>query len=198
MIEEIIRFLSSNSVPVAWIFLFSFFLPFLENIFPPSPSDTLLMFIGTFAGIGRVDFYYLLILSTIGSALGFALMFILGRTLGNRLIQSGKISFINEENLKKPRNWFNKYGYWLIVVNRFLSGTRAVISFFAGVSKLSILFTLILAIISSLLWNFLLLFVGMKLGNNWRVADHYISLYGEILLPVMVIIILFFIVRWYM
>ena len=198
MIEEIIRFLSSDTVPIIWIFLFSFLLPLLENIFPPSPSDTLLIFIGTFAGIGRVDFIDLLIFSTIGSTLGFALMFILGRTLGNRLIISGKLSFINEENLKKPRHWFNKYGYWLIIGNRFLSGTRAIISFFAGISKLSFLITIILAFISSLIWNFILLFIGMKLGNNWHIADHFISIYGEIILPVIILIIIFFLIKLYL
>ena len=41
------------------------------------------------------------------------------------------------QRIEKIEVWFAKYGYWVIFANRFLSGTRSVISLFAGIFKLN-------------------------------------------------------------
>ena len=193
MLEEAIRFLSSPSIPVIAILFFALIVTFIENVFPPSPSDTILIFIGSLAGIGKVEFIPLLIFSTAGSAGGFILLYWLGKLFGNKIVESNRLPFINKKTLNKPRIWFKKWGYFIIVLNRFLSGTRAVISFFAGISNLSASLTTIYAIIGSFIWNALLLYLGMKMGQNWKIADEYINLYGQILIPV----ILFFIILYF-
>jgi membrane protein DedA with SNARE-associated domain len=195
MLEWTKEFLTGPTVPVIVILLFTFGNNFLENIFPPAPCDVILLFIGTLIGLGKVDFFSLLFFSTLGSALGFSTMFFLGRTFGDKIINSGKIKFISPQSLQKPEAWFNKYGYIIIVANRFLSGTRAIISFFAGISKLRWDLTLLLATISSLFWNSILLLLGMKLGENWEIADKYISEYGTVVLIIISAYILFLIIK---
>lgn len=190
MIEFAVEFLTK--LPWYYVIIFAFIITFIENIFPPSPSDTILIFCGTLVGINVVDFPSLLISSTIGSVLGFLLLFWLGWVFGIKIIDSNKIKFINLKTLEKPELWFRKYGYIIIIINRFLSGTRAVISFFAGISKLAIFPSIVYSTISSLIWNFLLIYLGMVLGENWKIADYYIDLYGKILLPVMFALIILF------
>lgn len=196
MLEIIIDFLNQAELPILIFLLSALAVTFIENIFPPSPSDTVLLFMGSFVGLGKVDFIPLLIFSTIGSILGFAIMFELGRKYGNRIIQSKKFKFITPESLEKPRLWFDKYGYWLIVGNRFLSGTRAVISFFAGISDLRFRLTLILSAASALVWNALLIFLGMEFGANWQLVDEYLSKFGTGITITTIAIILIFVVRW--
>jgi membrane protein DedA with SNARE-associated domain len=195
MLEWTREFLTGPTVPVFVILLFALGNNFLENIFPPAPCDSVLLFIGTLVGLGKVDFFSLLIFSTLGSTLGFALMFFLGRLFGDRILNSGKIKFISTESLKKPEQWFEKHGYLIIVANRFLSGTRAIISFFAGITKLRTDLTILLAAVSSLVWNAILLLLGMLLGESWEVADNYMSHYGTIVLIVALVIIIFFIIK---
>jgi membrane protein DedA with SNARE-associated domain len=195
MIEWTREFLTGPTVPVFVILLFALGNNFLENVFPPAPCDTILLFIGTLIGLGKVDFFSLLLFSTIGSTSGFALMFFLGRLFGDRIVDSGRIKFITRESLKKPELWFEKHGYSIIIANRFLSGTRAIISFFAGITNLRWDLTIILATVSSLVWNAILLLLGMLLGNSWEVADEYISHYGNIILMVVSVIIIFFIIK---
>ena len=48
-----------------------FLIAYIENIFPPSPSDVLLVFAGTLIGLGTVGFVPALIVATLGSTLGF-------------------------------------------------------------------------------------------------------------------------------
>jgi membrane protein DedA with SNARE-associated domain len=196
MFEQAIQFLSDATLPAIWILLFSLLVAYIENIFPPSPSDSVIVFTGVLVGMGKVGLIELLIASTIGSTLGFITMFWLGWAFGNRVIESNRFRFINQDDMVKPKKWFAKYGYTVIFFNRFLSGTRAVISFFAGISKLKPALTTILAMISSLIWNLLLIFLGMQFGENWQIVIEYMDQYGTIITIVFVVVIAFFIVRW--
>jgi membrane protein DedA with SNARE-associated domain len=195
MIETIIFYLSQ--VPWYWVLGISLFITFLENIFPPAPCDTALIFCGTLVSLKIVDFFSLLIFSTIGSMLGFILLFRLGRTLGYKMVESRRLPFINESTIKKPQRWFSKYGFSIIVINRFLSGTRAVISFIAGMSNISYTSALILSGISALVWNAILIYIGILLGENWKLGDYYISMYGKIIFPAMILgIVIFFFIKY--
>ena len=196
MLETFIHLLSE--VPWYWVLAIAFFIAFLENIFPPAPSDTILVFTGTLIGLGNVGFIPLIIFSTAGSVAGFALMFWLGDKFGKAIIDSNKFKFINQKTLLKPEEWFRRHGYFLIVANRFLSGTRAVISFFAGITHLPYKKTFLLSGVSALLWNAILLILGYYFGRNWELADYYMSLYGNILAPFVVVIILVIAVKWYL
>ncbi|MFC2130075.1 DedA family protein [Bacteroidota bacterium] len=194
MLESAIEFLSS--VPWYWVLLSALFFTILENVFPPSPSDSVIIFTGTLVGIGVISLIPLLIAATIGSILGFALMFYLGSFIGDRIIKSDKFPFINKDNIEKPSRWLNKYGYYIIGFNRFLSGTRGVISFLAGMAKMPPAPTIALASISALIWNLILIYLGIILGNNWRIADEYVEIYGWFILPVILLLIIVPVARY--
>lgn len=196
MLEPIINYLQDANLPGIYFLFFAFFITYIENVFPPSPSDAILLFLGTFIGIGTVGFVSMLVFSTIGSSLGFMTMFWLGRNVGHKIIESGRFKFINPETIEKPRLWFYKYGYWVIIVNRFLSGTRAVISFIAGLSDLKYLNSVIYCTISSVVWNFIILYLGMSFSENWREVDKFLDLYGKVVMIIIILIAVFFIIRF--
>lgn len=192
--EEIIRRLSSLN-PV-WVYLSVSGVAFLENIFPPFPSDVLVVFVGSLAGLGTIDFTVALIVTSIGSTLGFVVMYKIGDWFGLKILETGKLRFIPTDKVHKVEAWFRKYGYFLIVANRFLSGTRAVVSFFAGMSELPLTATTILSFISALIWNFLLLLGGQKLGQNWQEIASYISAYSRVVTILVTAFVLLFVVKW--
>jgi membrane protein DedA with SNARE-associated domain len=163
-----------------WIYFAATAIAYTENIFPPFPSDIIIVAAGSLAGLGKVDFSLLLILSTAGSMAGFMTMYAIGEWFGVRILETGKLKFIAIDKVHILERWFNAYGYWIVVGNRFLAGTRAVVSFFAGMSRLSLWKTTILATLSSLTWNVILLFAGKKLGENWREISVYLEAYGEL------------------
>jgi len=187
-----------GTIPWYSILLFALFITFIENIFPPSPSDVLLLFMGSLVNTSeQITFINLSIISTIGSTLGFLVMYYLGYRFETKIIESNRLKFITPESLQKPSQWFNKYGYFIIVANRFLSGTRAVISFFAGVTKLDFKKTTILSTISAYIWNSILIYLGMIFSNNLDKVKEYISLYGKIVFPILILGILILIVRYF-
>lgn len=170
------------------ILAFAFFIAFLENIFPPSPSDMLLVFCGTLAGVGAVNAPLLVFVASAGGCFGFLAMYWLGYRYGNRALESRLMRFIPRTSILKAERWFAKYGYWLILANRFLSGTRAVISLFAGISRLNLPKTLTLTFAGTVAWNILLVVGGYFLGDRWRVLGEYLSLYGWIILIALAVI----------
>lgn len=179
MVEQWIMHL--QQLPPYGILLFALLVTFVENIFPPSPSDTLLLFCGVLVGIGVVEFVPLVLVATAGSVAGFSAMFWLGYSFGVRVIDMGRLRFLPVEAIEQVERWFQRYGYWVIVANRFLSGTRAVISFVAGMSKLSFPLTVLLSALSALVWNTVLVTVGWSVGQGWREIAHGLQLYGTIL-----------------
>ncbi len=196
MLETLIEII--QKIPPFWILIIAFAVTYIENIFPPSPSDAVLVFMGALVGTGSVGFIPLLLFATLGSTLGFITMFVLGVRFEMKFIETDKLKFISKKALMKVDDLFKRWGYWLIVANRFLSGTRAVIAFFAGMSLLSFRKSTILSFLSALLWNFILIYLGFVFGDNWKKVDEYMTLYGYILIPIVVLLIAVYFIYSYL
>ena len=183
MIDQSIEHFISMVQSFPWwgVLLLTFANSYIENILPVAPSDVLLVFLGTMVGVGVIDFPSALVASTLGSSTGFVTMFLLGRSLDRRVVESGKYSFIPIQTIHKVEHWFRRYGYAVIVINRFLSGTRAAISVLAGMSELDFTGSTIACSISALVWNALLLYAGMSVGKNWRSVEGYLSSYARVI-----------------
>jgi membrane protein DedA with SNARE-associated domain len=180
-----------------WIYIALFFFSFIENVFPPSPSDFVVIVGGSLIGTGTIHFIPTLFLTTIGSVLGFMTLFLIGSLLDKRVLHAGKIKFISLEGLDKVENWFNHYGYGIILANRFLPGTRSVISFFAGMSRLELKKTIIYSALSAFIWNSLIIYLGFIFGHNVELVDKYLSTYSNIVLALTGLVLLIFIIRFF-
>ena len=172
---------SLSTLNPLWIYGVLFAIAYIENIFPPSPSDLLIVFGGSLVGIGKLSFLPALLSATAGSTLGFVTMYIIGDWFGLAIIEKKRIGFLPLDAIHKVEAWFRRYGYWIIVANRFMSGTRAVISFFAGMSELRFGKTTVLCFLSALVWNAILIYGGTLLGANWRNIGDYLSAYSRVI-----------------
>jgi Uncharacterized membrane-associated protein len=188
---------SLNSVDAGYLYLTVFFFAFVENLFPPSPSDLVIAFAGSLVGFGKLSFIATMLVSTAGSATGFSVMYWIGYMFGRKILDSGRIRFIPLNQINKVEKWFGTYGYGIVVANRFLSGTRAVVSFFAGLSKLSTGLTLLLCTVSALVWNTLLIYSGSILGAHWKAIESYLEYYSSGVLALIIAIALFFVIRYF-
>ena len=177
--NEFIRHLAG--IDPVWIYAVIFAASFIENIFPPSPSDAVVVFGGALAAMDRGNLVAALLAGAAGSTVGFMTMYVVGRWFGRRILDAGKIRFINLDALRRLEGWFTRYGYRLIIANRFLAGTRAVVSFFAGIARLDLGLTTLLSFVSSLLWYGILVTAGYSLGDHWEEAGSYLKSYGEIM-----------------
>ena len=196
MLESLVSFL--QGLPIEGILLAAFLLTFIENIFPPSPSDVLLVFLGTLINGDIVRFSFVLSSATAGSILGFYVMFLIGAKMRHVFTNRPTFLFMKRTTILKAEEWFRKYGLALIIANRFLSGTRAVISFVAGASNVNVPIAIALSAVSALFWNGVLLYAGYMLGEHWRDIITYLEAYGRAITPIALIVVLLAAGIWWM
>jgi membrane protein DedA with SNARE-associated domain len=170
---------------------------FLENVVPPVPGDTVVVFGAYLVSTGRLDFWGVYISTTLGSVIGFIAMYLAGWRFGRAFIQNRRLreKIFKVDDIKKVEIWFGKWGYWVIFANRFLSGTRSVISLFAGSFHLHPLPVIALSLASALIWNALLITAGMLLGDNWEIIINIISRYNQVFVLLIIIFVIYFIYR---
>jgi membrane protein DedA with SNARE-associated domain len=193
-IEEIIKYLSEVNPVIVYLTIFG--IAYIENIFPPSPSDVVVIFGGSMVAVGKANFLITLLAASSGSMLGFVTMYLIGKWFGKKFIDSGRLKFISSANIDKVEIWFRKYGYGIIIANRFLAGTRAVVSFFAGISNINLKVTTILSFASALIWNTILIYSGYQMGRNWQSIISQLQTYWLIISGGIAIAVLIWLVKY--
>lgn len=196
MLDSIVGYL--QGLPLEGIILAAFLLTLIENIFPPSPSDVLLVFIGSIINSDFIAYMIVLFSATAGSTAGFFIMFMIGSKMGHVFTDRPSFLFMKRTTILKAEEWFRKYGTALIIANRFLSGTRAVISFVAGASEVKVFSAIVLSALSALIWNAILLYAGNLLGEHWRDIAAYLEAYGRAITPILLTVILGITGFWWM
>lgn len=195
MIDAYYQQLSTASPYLIYLALLA--VPFIENVFPPFPSDIIIVVCGALIAKGTIAFIPAILIASLGSEAGFILLYYLGTKTDKKIIQAGRLKFISRDALQNAEAWFTKYGYFLILFNRFISGVRSVISFFAGVSELPVKRTIVLSSASALLYHTVIISLGFFLGTKVQEADSILSLYGNVVLVFIAAIALFFVLRFY-
>ncbi len=172
-------FITSFDALMQWsavyLYLFLFGSSVVENLFPPAPGDTITVFGAFLVGIGKLDFFIVYAVTTLGSSVGFMILFYAGAFLEMEFFLNTRFKIFSSHKILAAEKWFNKYGYYAVALNRFLPGVRSVISIVAGVSHLNGLRVFLLSIISAMLWNFIWIYSGYTLGNNWEMVNQKIS-----------------------
>ncbi len=195
MLESLLAYMGHAGLVYVYVIVVLFALT--ENLFPPSPSDVIVI-VGVSVLVKLHEpLLPALIATSFASSAGFMMMYYVGEKLGMKLVRSRKIKFIHESDLEKVDAWFNKYGYKLILLNRFLPGTRSVVSFFSGVHKLKPLKTFTNATISAFLWNIFIFWLGIILGSNIKLIDYYLGKYTTYGLILTGAVVLFFIAKYF-
>ncbi|MFA3782657.1 DedA family protein [Melioribacteraceae bacterium 4301-Me] len=194
MLEQILSYI--NNLNPFLIVIVLFFFSFIENIFPPSPSDIVIVIGATIVANSIFLFIPILLITSLGSSLGFIVMYYVGSKFGEKVIRKGKLKFVKKEALYKADLWFSKYGYKLIIINRFLPGTRSVVSFFCGIHNLVPVKTFIYAAISSFLWYSLLIYLGVQLERNVQLIDKYLEAYSNIILSLTILLFVFIFIKF--
>ncbi len=194
MLETVLTQL--RTVDPVWIYLTVIFFAFIENLFPPAPSDVVVIVGASLLASSLWGCLPVVALTSLASALGFMVMYFLGRYLGEKMVRKGKPGWIPLEALAKSERWFGRYGYWFVAANRFLPGTRSAISFASGLLDAEPRRTFGCALLSALLWNSLIIYLGMILSANVCLIDRYLSAYHRLIILVTAAAAAGLLIRW--
>ncbi|MDQ3012095.1 MAG: DedA family protein [Acidobacteriota bacterium] len=177
-----------QQLPPAGVLGLMFLIAYVENIFPPSPSDVLLVFAGTLIGLGTIGFPSSLFFSTLGSTLGFMTAYGLGRYFEGHIVEGRFGRYLPVSTIARAEQMFQRFGYGVIIANRFLAGTRAIVSFAAGMSRMNLPMTTAMSAVGAALWNAILLSLGMIFGKNWQRAREYLSIYSTVVTVIVIVV----------
>ncbi|WP_066639637.1 DedA family protein [Desulfolucanica intricata] len=140
----------------------------IESANIPLPSEVILPFGGYLVSIGKLDFFWASMAGTIGGTVGSVVSYYIG-LLGGRpfLVRYGKYIGLNEKKLAIADRWFERYGEATVFFTRLMPVVRTFISFPAGISGMDIKRFTVYTFLGSLPWSFLLVYLGVKLGEHW-------------------------------
>jgi len=163
-------------------------LMFVENVFPPIPSEVVLPLAGFFVARGELNFVGVLFASTLGSVLGSVFRYELARYGGRPFVlRYGAILRVGPDELDLGDAWFARRGPIVVLLGRCVPGVRSLVSLPAGVLKMSRLAYILLTLVGSLIWNAALIGAGWVLGEEWERVSGAIGAVGT---PLVIIVLL--------
>ena len=169
------------------------FLMFLENVFPPIPSEVIMPMAGFTATQGKLSFIGVVIAGTLGSVLGALPLYFVGKTIGEERLKSwadshGKWLTVSREDIDKAKEWFEKHGAIAVLIGRLVPGVRSLISLPAGINQMSLGLFLLYSTIGAAIWSSILAYLGHLLGGNYEKVEKYLSPASWIILGIIVLV----------
>ena len=180
-----------------------FFLILLENVFPPIPSEVILLFSGFFSTYTNLSVLYMIVASTLGSFLGAIILYYIGKIFNKERLKKivngrlGKILFLKEKDIDKADEWFDNKGNKSVFFCRFVPIVRSLISIPAGMSEMPMGKFIIYTICGSMIWNTVLICLGFRLGSNWEYVLTILDKYQMLVIVILVIIFGYVIIKFY-
>lgn len=180
-----------------------FFLILIENVFPPIPSEVILLISGFFSSYTSLSVFYMILASTLGSFLGAIILYYIGKIFNKERLKKivngrlGKILFLKEKDIDKADEWFDNKGNKSVFFCRFVPIVRSLISIPAGMSEMPMGKFIIYTICGSMIWNTVLICLGFRLGSNWEYFLTILDKYQMVVIVILVIIFGYVIIKFY-
>ena len=150
-----------------------FLLIAIENIFPPIPSEVILLFGGFMTTYSKLNIVLMIIFATLGSLIGAIVLYYVGKILNKERLKKivsgkiGKILRLKNSDIDKADQWFDTKGNKTVFFCRFVPIVRSLISIPAGMSEMPMGKFLLYTTVGSLIWNTVLIILGAIVGENW-------------------------------
>lgn len=165
-----------------WVYLFVFFGAVLENLFPPSPGDTILFAGAVVAARGAALWPLVLLVAVAGNLAGAMLVYWFGFAKGRQYFLTHHGRWIDPERLHRIERWFQQYGTRIIILSRFLTGIRSGVALTAGLGEVPAWRMAAFTTLSTLAWNGLIVAAALAFNRNWSAIYEFARLYNGVVL----------------
>jgi membrane-associated protein len=158
-----------------WTHLILFLIVFAETglvVTPFLPGDSLLFAAGTFAALGSLDLWLLVVLLIGAAILGDTVNYWVGAWIGPRAF-SGNVRFLRKDYLDRTHAFYEKHGGKTIILARFVPIIRTFAPFVAGVGAMSYPKFITYNIVGAVLWVGLFVPLGYFFGNFPAVKENF-------------------------
>ena len=156
-------------------YLILFLIVFCETglvVMPLLPGDSLLFAAGTFAALGSLDVWLLILLLCIAAIGGDTVNYWIGRWIGPRAF-SGRIRWLRQDYLLRTQEFYHRHGGKTIVLARFVPIVRTFAPFVAGVGQMEYGRFIAYNVGGGILWVVMFTLGGYLFGNLPVVRDNF-------------------------
>jgi membrane protein DedA with SNARE-associated domain len=171
------------------------FLMFLENVFPPIPSELIMPLAGYSAAKGEANIVLVILAGTIGSLAGAFFWYGVGRLFDHERTKAfadrhGRILTMTRAELTKADDWFDAYGQYAVLFGRLIPTVRTLISIPAGLSEMPVARFLIYSGIGTAIWTTLLALFGYAVGSRYSELEDWLDPMSYAVIALIVVIYL--------
>lgn len=175
-------------------------LMFLENVFPPIPSELIMPSAGFTAAQGKLSFLGVVMAGTLGSVLGALPLYYAGKLADEDRLKAwadkyGRWLTVSGEDIAKAKDWFDQHGNKAVFFCRLVPGIRSLISIPAGMSAMPLPLFLFYSALGTGIWAGILTYLGQLLGANYKKVDSYLGPIAYVVLGLLLLAFLVWIVK---
>ena len=162
-------------------------LTFLENLFPPIPSELVIPLAGFVAAQGNLRLSLVIIVASLGSLAGAIVWYVIGKRIGEHRLRTwvarhGKWLTLSVQDVDRSQLWFKRHGAAAVFFGRLMPGVRTFVSLPAGFSSMPLGAFLLYSALGTAIWTAGLAYAGVVLQANFTLVGDYINLATNALL----------------
>lgn len=160
---------------------------FMEDIFPPLPSEVVLPLAGFLAAQGRLNPVGVVAAGSLGSLAGATFWYFVAMHLGTGQLKSyarryGRWLTLHPRDIDHVKTWFDRHGKKAVFYGRLLPGVHSLVSVPAGVSRMKPLPFLIFTLGGTLCWIIPYVLSGYLLQGNYMKVSQWMSPISSVML----------------
>ncbi len=169
----------------------------LENIFPPLPADTFVLFGAFLAAQGRANPWGVWVATWLANAVSALAVYMLAWHYGRSFFRTAVGRWVlHPGQLERLARFYHAWGTTAIFLSRFLPGFRAVVPIFAGVSHVRPRRVALPIVVASGIWYGAIVLLGSAAGANWTVIRHAFR-HTAVTLAVIAVLLAALVLRWW-
>ena len=166
----------------------------IESACIPLPSELIMPFAGYLVFQGTMSLVWVATAGAIGCNVGSLVAYEIGCYGGRPLVERyGRWILMGRRELDAADRFFARWGYLAVFVGRLLPVIRTFIALPAGIARMPRIRFHVYTFLGSWPWCFGLAWLGMKLGENWRVIGKYLHKFDVVIVVVLVVGIVWFV-----
>jgi membrane protein DedA with SNARE-associated domain len=155
-------------------------LMFLENVFPPIPSEVIMPFAGLAVARGELAAVWTVLAGSAGAIAGASIWYAIGRRVGSERAEAwvgrhGRWLTFSPEQMERAEAWFRKHGPVAVFAGRLIPALRTVISMPAGLARMTLPRFLFWTSLGCVVWTACLTAAGVFLGQHYDAVGRYVQ-----------------------
>lgn len=165
---------------------------FIENVFPPIPSELIMPLAGYLSVSGSMRFWPAIATGSVGSLAGATLWYLVARRYSKgqfrRFVKEyGVWLGMDEGSLDRSREWFDRHGNKAVFLGRLVPGIRTLISVPAGLSRMPFLPFILWSAAGTVIWTIVLAWAGRLLGQQFKQIGNWLGSVSWVVLGAMLL-----------